>query len=290
MRTNMRTKIQKLRPWQHLFHSRRPKGPLFFFCYHKCGTVLLSKTLRRICDRFGWRFVQTYGRCESLPSKYDVVLFSHSETTPEIMRKMYKGIHVIRDPRDVIVSGYLYHSRCNEPWCINTDLEPSGEVDFPKVPFIKSTATREEIESYLKFLSNKSYQENLKARDFDEGFIFEMEGYSGWTIKSMAEWDYTNADVLELKFEDMLANYDQTFSDIFDWLDLTQKQQTIALELASLEDYSKMSNEQKKANPHISSTRISKWAGYFKDVHKEKFQELFGTVLVKLGYEKDNNW
>ena len=252
-------------------------------CYHKCGTVLFSKTLRRICGHFGWRYAEVYQQCYSLPSRYDVVLLAHSLATPEIMAKMHKGIHIIRDPRDIIVSGYLYHLRCSEPWCINTDLDPSGDLVFPKVPTFMSMATRDEQVEYLNSLNKMSYQENLNARDRDEGLLYEMERFGQWTINCMRTWDYTQENVMELKFEDLLANYQDSFAAIFAWLDFSPKQTAFAVEIAGLEDFNKMSNTQKLANPHISSPRISKWAEYFTDGAQNTIQRALWYRLAGPG-------
>lgn len=275
---------------RRIFHSPRPQNPIFVFCYHKCGTVLLAKTFSRICARFGWQFAEVYGLCTWLPRQYDVVLLSHSLIKKELLARPYVGVHLVRDPRDIIVSGYLYHSRCSEPWCTSTDLDLHGDLIFPKIPTFMATAAVEKQVKYLQSLNGKSYQENLRCRSQEEAILFEMEGYSGWTIRNMMDWDYGDAHIFEIKFEDMLTGYCEVFARIFAWFNFTEGQKSAAMELAEIENYSSMSNAQKRANPHISSGRISKWQSYFTEKHKRRFRELFGTVLQDLGYEKDDNW
>lgn len=43
-------------------------------------------------------------------------------------------------------------------------------------------------------------------------------------------------------------------------------------------------------NNHISLLKIGEWGGYFTDAHKRRFIELYGDLLIKLNYEKDDNW
>jgi len=41
---------------------------------------------------------------------------------------------------------------------------------------------------------------------------------------------------------------------------------------------------------HIRSGKNQQWRDYFKPIHQERFHDLFGDALIKLGYEEDDNW
>jgi hypothetical protein len=45
-----------------------------------------------------------------------------------------------------------------------------------------------------------------------------------------------------------------------------------------------------KKSPTFRSGKTGEWKKHFTDEHKKIFKEVAGDLLVKLGYEKDNNW
>jgi len=40
----------------------------------------------------------------------------------------------------------------------------------------------------------------------------------------------------------------------------------------------------------MRSGRVEQWKELYTENHKKQFKELFGDVLVELGYENNNNW
>lgn len=86
-------------------------APIGLFCYHKGGTVLLRKVFVSLCKEFGWSFDALRGFQSNFPDELDIALFGHSLIYPERISRVFRGLHLVRDPRDIIVSGYLYHSK-----------------------------------------------------------------------------------------------------------------------------------------------------------------------------------
>jgi sulfotransferase 6B1 len=43
-------------------------------------------------------------------------------------------------------------------------------------------------------------------------------------------------------------------------------------------------------SPTFRSGKTGEWKKHFTDEHKKIFKEVAGDLLIKLGYEKDNNW
>jgi hypothetical protein len=264
--------------------------PIYLFVYHKVATLLMLRTFDEVCHAFDWRFAPVYGKCESVPTDADVLLFFHSMVDLHRVNTPYTGMHIIRDPRDIIVSGYLYHMRCDEKWCVNENLDTSEPVHFPQVPRSQEYRPNEWKQEYLRSLNNKSYQQNLQALSQRDGLLFEMQHYGGWTVKSMTGWNYHNPRILELRFETLMAEYDATFLKLFRHFGFSEEQTTRAMHIARKRDMGRMSDAQIEAHPHITSRQHTKWQNYFEDVHKETFKTMFGDVLIELGYETDNNW
>jgi hypothetical protein len=45
-----------------------------------------------------------------------------------------------------------------------------------------------------------------------------------------------------------------------------------------------------KKSPTFHSGKTGKWKKHFTDEHKKIFKDMAGDLLVKLGYEKNNDW
>src|ERR1700690_1334345 len=92
---------------------------LICFSYHKSGTSLLLHVMTKVGASLGLSVVNHYGMVERLDPEPDIVLLPHSLLRCRLDRP-YRPITLIRDPRDIWVSGYLYHLHCDEGWCRNT--------------------------------------------------------------------------------------------------------------------------------------------------------------------------
>lgn len=283
--------ISKLKNWfQPRKNHTSPAVPIYLFCYHKVGTILLAKVFRKICSKFGWRFKSVIGLAKDIPTDADVVLFMHSLVNFSSIKHAYVGAHFIRDPRDVIVSGYLYHKRCSEDWCINELPDATEPILFPNLPWSQQHKPESWKAQYIESLGKKSYQKNLLERDQDAGILFEMSNYGAWTIDSMRDWDYTNPWVKEVRFESLMNDFDGVFTALFEHFGFSEKQIKQGLRLAQKEDLSRKSDRQLRGNNHISSRKTTKWKTYFEATHKEAFNNRFGNVLSELGYETNDDW
>ena len=96
-----------------------------------------------------------------------------------------KYIVLIRDPREIIISGYLYHKRCTEIWCINKNgnyYEGWNKGYFLKEEMVKN-------DEYMRFASSfsnpMSYQNKLNLLSQEEGIILEMNTVAKLTIIGM---------------------------------------------------------------------------------------------------------
>ncbi len=276
--------------FNNIYKRNRVKPAICYFCYHKVGTVLLGKIFRKICKEKKWKFTSKLGYQCKIKLNSEITSFGHSLLDIDCIKSPFVGFHLIRDPRDIIVSGYLYHLRTSEKWCVNEHTSYREPIRFPLVPY--SQQHRNEIWkiNYLKSLNGKSYQENIRSISQDDGLLFEMKNYGMWTIQSMNEWDYERAEILEVKFETIMENFESEFIKIFRYIGINESDIDHCLSIAVEHDIGKKSEEEINAMSHVYSKNSTKWKDYFKDVHKELFKEKFGDILIHLGYENDNNW
>lgn len=271
-------------------HKRNPAVPICIFVHHKVGTVLLSKVFGDICREFGWKFKALPGKQYQLPRDIDVALFSHSQIDPNEIETPYVGLHVIRDPRDIIVSGYQYHRRTTEKWCTNSDVTPESPINFPKVPFSQQHRTEDWKAKYLESLNGMSYQDNLLNMSRTDGLLFELQNYGSWTLEGINNWNYDNENILEIKIEDLISDYDKNFLHVFEHLQISKPEIAICMKIASHHNLKNMSDSEVEKVKHVSSRNPSRWKEYFEDIHKQAFLDKFGDTLIELGYEKNNHW
>ena len=242
-----------------LKHSASSRPLLILCTHHKSGTKLIRKVHEDLSDQFGFRFQDCPQ--DQLGADTDVWLEHHSRVRFDELYRKYRGIHVIRDPRDMIVSGYFYHFRCEEEWC----LEPRPELD------------------------GRSFQQLLRSLPEEEGISAEMER-AQYDLDGMARWDYENPWFLEVKLEEILDDYDGQFKRIFRHFGFEDTIVGDALDLARRHDINTFSDERIEADPHIHSRGTEKWRLYFKEHHRVRFDELFPGLLAKLGYEEGPDW
>lgn len=109
----------------------------------------------------------------------------------------YKGLHIIRDPRDIIVSGCFYHQKSPEKW-----------LHIKKSKF-----------------GGLTYQDKLNSySSFDDQLIFEMENSSRKTIQDIKNWNYNNLRFIEIKYEDLIQDIDlNLFRSIVQFLGFHEK-------------------------------------------------------------------
>ena len=107
-----------------------------------------------------------------------VDMLSYQDPDMEIVRTLgdFVGFHVIRDPRDMVVSAYFSH------------LHSHPTDNWPELI---------------------AYRAELQKLSKDDGLLWEMERIKR-VFEQLYEWDYAQENVLELKMEDVIANpYDQ---------------------------------------------------------------------------------
>jgi len=264
--------------------------PRCIFCYHKSGTILLKNVFEELCNIYDWAFLVRMGRQQEIPSGVDFTLFGHSPVEIQLQTHDFHGVHVIRDPRDIIVSGYLYHLRTTEAWCIQNNFDLTPPIDYPNVPFSQRHRSEEWKKEYIHSLGGLSYQEKLKSLSTEDGIAFEMLHYGRWTIESMMKWDYSASNMLEVRFEEIMGEYDFTFRRMFRFLRLTEEQENVGMKIAQRHDISRKTEKEIYHLDHVFSRKTSRWRHHFSPAHKELFIELFGNCLVKLGYENTNGW
>jgi hypothetical protein len=133
-------------------------------------------------------------------------------------------------------------------------------------------------------LGGKSYQRNLLGRSVAEGLDFELEGYTGCTLAAMREWDEYGPAALDVKLEDLMADFDGTILRIFDHFGFTEEQSRAALDVARSEDLRRMDEATIAARPQIHSRTISRWRDILPADQIARFEASHRDLIRRLGY------
>lgn len=226
--------------------------------HHRAGTMWIGGIFRKIARHLVLEFFS--GPQRDLPRNFDIFFQNHSVFDLEALPFDYRGVHVIRDPRDVIVSGCFYHQNANEAW----------------------------LHVRRKEFGGLTYQEKIVSLpSVDEQLLFEME-YHGDPIWDMVAWSYSNPNFLEVRYEDLRAdNSMMLFRRIFTFLGFPAEVIPCLLQIAY--DNSLFSGKVRNS-VHVRSGDAGQWRKYFKRTHRARFVELFGDALIRLGYERNNDW
>jgi hypothetical protein len=263
--------------------GRLPRQALVF-TYHKSGTVLFENIMQRVAARLGLRCATRYGRVTRIDGGTDIVILAHS-LLGFTLNRPFRGVRIIRDPRDIWVSSYLYHRRCPEGWCVNTDHRTTAPIGYPRVDFSVLHRPERWKRDYLRRLGGRSYQRNLLDRDPADGLAFELAGYTGATLEAMWSWQAL-PEVIDVKLEDIAAGFDATLARIFGHLGFDAAQTEIALECAAAEDIARMDEATLAARPHIHSRELSKWRRVLTPDQVAGFERRYGGLIEALGYER----
>jgi hypothetical protein len=183
-------------------------------------------------------------------------LFARTDVVKRVCSPKFVPYFIFRDPRDVVVSHVFYV----------TDME-----------------ARHVHHEYYQSLSDFNARLNVSILGRPDANIEfsniadRFAPYLGWLDHS---------EVLSIHFEDLILDRDAALTRIMNHLlprvSLPTSRRLI---LDSLE-----TSINPKKSPTFRSGKTGEWRKHFNDEHRKIFKDVAGDLLIKLGYEKDNNW
>ena len=289
--------------------------PLYaFFGHHKCATGWIDSVLRETCFHLGWRFLivhtperfAPYGSLGGFVEQEKPDLLSYTNANMAYLDTLppFRGFHVVRDPRDVVVSGYFSHLHSHP-----TDNWPELEAHRAK----------------------------LKALSKEEGLMLELD-FSRQFLQDMRTWDYQQPHILEMKLEDISPDPWGAYHQIFSHLGFLQgvREEGLDLPLRSFvmtlnvlnqrgrrftpfhmpifpmrfpldsitertldkvlarKNFKKLSGGRKAGQENVKSHyrkgKAGDWRNHFGPDHIAYFHQEYQDILEKLGYESDASW
>lgn len=204
----------------------------------------------------------------------------------------YRGFHVIRDPRDVLVSAYFSHLYSHP------------------------------IRSQGGWIAD--FRRQLRAApDVEAGLQLELE-FLAPIFASMDGWNYANPRIYEARYETLVADPVAAFRSIFNFLgvatprlglttlpglvlDVVRRRRTgrpmpprttlplpLLRRLVERNDFSHQAGGrqpgQEDEHHHYRKGVAGDWRNYFTPHVTDAFKERYGDLLIHLGYERSLNW
>jgi hypothetical protein len=303
----------------------RMDRPIFaYFGHHKCASTWIVEILRQVVLETGRRHLMvvddltpqasgplrdrgwltgrehTFDRSELRDhvdsTRADFVYCVTADRQQAEVLRPFRAFHVIRDPRDILVSAYFSH-RNSHP----TDGLPHLAA----------------------------HRAALQEASKEEGLLLEME-FSGHELRQLGDWDYTNGDILELKMEEMTVRPYEAFLSIFRHFELLSEQdpttgrQQLRVWTSRLANrlsrrpalhwlqrelpvtgemllgavyarrFEAKAGGRAKGSEDVSSHYrkgvAGDWMSHFTAEHADHFLRTFGDLLIELGYEQDHAW
>ncbi len=166
-------------------------------------------------------------------------------------------LFLYRDPRDQLVSSVFY--------AVDIHKEHALHDYYASIPFDDriTTAIQGHDVPGLEYLPNirKQYERNLNWLD--------------------------QSEIVCLKFEDMIHNPQPQIERILDLL--VRKNLPITVDRDTAVEIILEAIQPEKSPTYRKGTSGG-WRNHFTDEHKKLFKDITGDLLIRLGYEKDNDW
>jgi hypothetical protein len=272
-----------------------------YFGHHKCATTWAGAIIGHVSRELGLRHsivFDTRGeRLGDLVGRKGVEFLSYTEADIEQVKGLgpLRGFHMVRDPRDVVVSAYFSH--------------------------LYSHST----EAWPALIEHRRALEQLSP---EEGLLLEMK-FRERQMMEMYHWDYSREDILELRMEEVVARPYSQMLEIMSFLQLLDDRELVPLRRvgwvlwkairriewqtgASLgvrppaipaerllgivweHDFAKKSGGRKPgeedSKSHFRKGQAGDWRNHFTPRHVRFFKDHYGDLLLKLGYEANSEW
>jgi hypothetical protein len=244
------------------------KNNIVVATHHKTGTVWMSSVFKAIAKGVGARFVDFWAHYDRLDSKLAgrFILFNHDSTFLQhsrlLAREDVRVLHLIRDPRDVLISATHYHKVSSEGW-LDRPAWGTGPMGY---------------RSKLNSLASPTEQ-----------YLFELENATHSIIEDMMDWQYDRANCLELRYEALrLDDSMALWSQVLDFLGIDEREQAYCKEC--FWKHSLFGGARTAKRRHVRSGDVQQWKDEFTPELARAFVDRFPDALQILGYEPDDSW
>lgn len=238
--------------------------------HHKGGTVWIKSAIKRLSRTLGlpWLGIWSEAQLDLVPRTGRAFLCNWHGSFPKALWESAETafLHVIRDPRDILLSGMKYHRHA----------APEGER------FLHRKRAD---------LGGRTYQEHLNNLSDDLARLrFEMDEKHAETLAEMRAWPWGDPRCAELRYETLIKDHSCDA-----WTDALRKIGLSATEAGrkALWDTALFGGAAKAGatrSGHVNSGQPRRWARELPRALGPEYANRFGADIVALGYETDTSW
>ena len=261
--------------WKRLSFDQAP--PIFGNSKPKSGSHLLLQILNGFTQIMPYKYVdadpvrtitkkgkrnsneEVLSELRHIPP--GVIGWGYVEATPEniafLCRPHRVNYFIYRDPRDMLVSQVFFATDMNEE---------HGMHDF------------------YKSLPNFGERLKVAITGIDENGLYMVSVKQRYA--SVFEWR-EQSNVMCIRFEDLINHREATLDAMLDEVESigyripTPRDQALSILLEAI---------QPKKSHTFRSGKTGGWREHFTEEHKKLFKDVTGDLLMKLEYERDNDW
>eukprot|EP00850_Spirogloea_muscicola_P014517 SM000105S13862 [mRNA] locus=s105:152531:154704:+ [translate_table: standard] len=256
--------------------------------HHKTGTAWFSRVFRIYELRTNRKFAKNGP--DTCNNRIDICQIANAAPASLLQlrkhRLPYRAIMTVRDPRDVVVSGYFYHLTTNESW-----------VHVPRPDF-----------------NGRSFQEMLRSVSKHEGINLEIDLLNGGVWDDGKHGAYASAlrnfmllrdsRLAFVRYEDMWETENErlgsAFAAIGSWYGISkaadlkifvQAAIKVGLEAAPYRSAAKaVLLPEDTGKNHFRKGDPGDWKNHMAWSNRAYFKNKLGTFLEDLGYESSSSW
>ena len=253
----------------------KPPGRHLIHCsYHKCLTVYFSRVMHAVFNLCmpwsrGYRHYNSH-----LDDFYDgfrqlrVASVNNRALDLERLRP-FRISRFIRDPRDLVVSGYFYHRRGAEDW---VNIEKPTPEDW----YFANGNISEGLRAH-----GSSFSSYLQSLSEEDGLLAELE-FRRHHFDSMAEWPDEHPDIVTYRYEEIVGGEARVLRELIHFYGLSPFERTLGNFFARRYSLRKL-----PADAHVRNPASGQWRQHFTPRVKAAFDERYGGLIERLGYPPD---
>jgi len=261
--------------WKRLAFDEAP--PIFGNSKPKSGSHLLLQILN------GFTRIMPYKYVEADPVR-TIEKKGRRRTEEEVLNDLH-GI-----PQGVIGWGYVEPSPENvhflcQPYRVNYFIyRDPRDMLVSQVFFATDMNEEHGMHQYYKSLPDFGARLNVAITGIDQDGVYMVGVRQRYA--SVFEWR-EQSNVMCIRFEDLIDNRDATLDAMLDEVESigykiqTPREKALSILVKAI---------QPKKSHTFRSGKTGGWREHFTEEHKNLFKDVTGDLLVRLGYEKDNDW
>jgi len=244
--------------------------------HHKAGTIWLKRVVMGMSAALDIPWIGIWGprQMKKIPSTGRAFLCNWAGYFSQPLWDSQETVflHMIRDPRDVLLSGCTYHH--------TAPVKGEGFLHEPRAD-----------------LDGQTYQQHLNALTSPhDKLLFEMQNKHADTMAEMRAWNYARPGNVELRYEEMMADEScDLFRDALRRLGFAEDEVAIGAEIfwknSVFGGLKKKEAQKGRLRTHITSNgQVARWKSELPRAVGQAYATQFNDDLIALGYAQDAGW